>query len=249
MTRYTDYDPFAWVYNRHFGTYTLRFCPILEALVLPELAPHAPVMDLCCGTGQLARWLTERGYSVTGIDGSEAMLHFARENAPEASFVLADARSFTVPSTFHAVVSTSDSLNHLLSLEELTAAFRNVYTALIPGGVFLCDMNTHEHLPKLGTGEVNTSIVEDDHAFIMRTRYDTGTRLAYWDLTLFRLQNSWERADLTLIQRGYEETEICQALVEAGFSDARVFDAARCPEGLASLPCGRAFFMAWKEQP
>ena len=67
MTRYTEYDPFAWVYNRHWGTYTFRFCPILEVLVLPELAPHAQVMDLCCGTGQLARWLTDRGYCVTGL--------------------------------------------------------------------------------------------------------------------------------------------------------------------------------------
>lgn len=248
VTRYTEYDSFAWVYNRHWGAHTLRFCPLLEALVLPELSADAQVLDLCCGTGQMARWLTERGYAVTGIDGSEEELVFARENAPEAFFVLADARSFTMPSTFQAVVSTSDSLNHILSLEELTEAFRRVHVALKPNGIFFCDMNTHAYLPKLGTGSSNTSIVEDDHAFIVRTHYDEETRLAYWEVTIFRWQGTWERTDLTLTQRGYEETEICQALIDAGFSDVRAFDAARCPEWVSVLPPGRVFFLARKER-
>jgi len=161
---------------------------MIEALVLPTITSGAQVLDLCCGTGQLAHWLTDRGYAVTGLDGSEGMLHFARKNAPEASFVSADARAFSMPSTFHAVVSTSDSLNHLLTVEELVAAFRNVYAALLPGGTFLCDMNTHAYLPKLGTGNSNTSIAEDDHAFIVHTHYDEGTRLAYWDITIFSLR-------------------------------------------------------------
>lgn len=247
VTRYSEYDPFAWVYNRHWGAQTLRFCPMLEALLFPELGQHARVLDLCCGTGQMARWLTDLGHGVTGLDGSEAMLYFARENAPKASFVLADARSFILPPSYEAAISTFDSLNHILSLEELTAAFCNVYTALTPGGTFLCDMNTHAGLSKLGTGSSSTSTIENDHVFIVRTRYDEETRLACWDLTIFRLQETWQRTDLTLTQRGYEETEICQALAEAGFSDIRVFDAECCPEGVPSLPRGRAFFMVRKD--
>ena len=72
------------------------------------------------------------------------MLNFARENAPEASFVLADARSFTMPCRYHAVVSAYDSLNHILSSAELTTAFRNVNIALMPGGVLFCDLNVFQ---------------------------------------------------------------------------------------------------------
>jgi SAM-dependent methyltransferase len=246
VTRYTEYDPFAWIYNRHWCKHTLQtFTPVIETLLLPDLLSGAQILDLCCGTGQITRWLTDHGYHVTGLDGSAAMLEFARENAPDAAFILADARSFSMPSTFQAVVSTFDSLNHLLSIEELTMAFRNVQTALAPGGTFLCDLNIRQGF--LGRQNYGFSIVEDDNVCIVYTRYDDDTRLAYWDLTIFRLQQTWQRTDLTLTQRAYEEAEICQALTEAGFSNIQVFDAKRCPNGLASLPNGRAFFLAKKE--
>ncbi len=57
--RYTEYDPFAWVYNRHFGAQSLRkFCPIIEELLLSALVPEARILDLCCGTGHIVRWLS-----------------------------------------------------------------------------------------------------------------------------------------------------------------------------------------------
>jgi len=73
--RYAEYDPFAWIYNRHWGPVAIqRFLPIVEKLVLPHLPTGAHILDLCCGTGQLSHALAERGYQVTGIDGSENMI-------------------------------------------------------------------------------------------------------------------------------------------------------------------------------
>ena len=86
MPIYSDYDPFAWVYNKYWGNeFTPRVFPILEQLVLRELPAGARVLDLCCGTGQLAGTLTALGYRVTGVDGSTEMLRFARENALDYS--------------------------------------------------------------------------------------------------------------------------------------------------------------------
>lgn len=51
----SDYDRFARVYNLHWGSYAMRVVPTLEYLVLRHLPEQAAVMDLCCGTGQLAR--------------------------------------------------------------------------------------------------------------------------------------------------------------------------------------------------
>jgi ubiquinone/menaquinone biosynthesis C-methylase UbiE len=50
--------------------------------------PPARTLDVACGTGFLTRHL--RG-DVTGLDQSDAMLSFARENAPHATFVQGDA--------------------------------------------------------------------------------------------------------------------------------------------------------------
>jgi SAM-dependent methyltransferase len=83
MTRYSDYDAFAWVYNKHWGIrYAQLVLPTLEKLILPRLPENSHILDLCCGTGRLAQALVARGYQVTGLDGSQEMIGFARKNAP-----------------------------------------------------------------------------------------------------------------------------------------------------------------------
>ena len=94
MTNYSDYDRFAWVYNKHWGN---QFVPlalrVLEKLVFPHLPAKARILDLCCGTGQLAQALLARGHQVTGLDVSQEMLRLARQNAPTAEFIVADAKA------------------------------------------------------------------------------------------------------------------------------------------------------------
>ena len=142
--RYDLYDRFATVYDRHFGRFAVRVVPVLERLVFSHLPPGARVLDLCCGTGQLAAALTDRGFAVTGLDGSPGMLRIARRNAPAADFVLADARAFDLPAAFDAAVSTFDSINHVVDPTDLAAVFANVHRALRRGGRFAFDVNTDE---------------------------------------------------------------------------------------------------------
>jgi cyclopropane fatty-acyl-phospholipid synthase-like methyltransferase len=50
---------------------------------------------------------------------------------------VADASKFRVLGKFDGAVCTFDSLNHILSEEELSAALARTSAALKPGGVFL----------------------------------------------------------------------------------------------------------------
>ena len=159
---YSSYDLFAWIYNRHWGNSFLPFVlPILDNLVLTKLPKNARILDLCCGTGQLAQQLKTLGYRVTGIDGSSEMLNYARENAPGVEFLQADARSFQLPQKYHAVVSVFDSLNHIMSTRELGSVFHSAYAALRSGGIFMFDLNTEAGYFYEWNGDF--TIVEDDH--------------------------------------------------------------------------------------
>jgi len=60
--RYTEYDLFAWFYNRHWGWFARYACTWIEVLLLPGVPAGGRVLDLCCGTGQLAGMLTGMGY-------------------------------------------------------------------------------------------------------------------------------------------------------------------------------------------
>ena len=235
------YDRFAWLYDRHWGRDFTRWgLPVLDQLLLRDLPAGARLLDLCCGTGHLAQALTERGYRVTGVDASAAMLRFARQNAPAVEFVMADARTFSTAPVYAAVVSTFDSLNHLLTHEDLTAAFRTVFDALQPGGRFVFDLNMEAGYQARWHGSFG--IVEPDHVGVARAEWRPEDRLGHFHVTLFVQQNGWQRSDLTLTQRCYAEDEIRVLLGRAGFGEVRVYDAQRdfgVPGGV-----GRTFFEA-----
>lgn len=90
------------------------------------------------------------------------MLHYAWFNAPEATFVLDDARSLYLPHAIQGVISTSDSLNHILQLDELSQVFRNVYAALSPQGYFLFDFNVESrYQADAWNGSLSGGIVEE----------------------------------------------------------------------------------------
>jgi demethylmenaquinone methyltransferase/2-methoxy-6-polyprenyl-1,4-benzoquinol methylase len=57
-----------------FGLHRLWKRRVVE---LARVAPHAPALDLCCGTGDLAFALAQRGADVTGLDFSPQMLEVA----------------------------------------------------------------------------------------------------------------------------------------------------------------------------
>lgn len=243
MARYTAYDPFAWIYNRHWSHFPAEVMPVLEGLALQHLAPGAHVLDLCCGTGQLAQVLIERGYRVTGVDGSEQMLAFARQNAPEAEFILADARAFRLPAPVDAIFCIYDSLNHLVSLPDLSVVFHNVNKALRPDGRFLFDLNMAEKYEATWTD--STGIVDDGHACIVRGSYEAESRIARFDATIFVRGAQWERSDFTIWERCYAEQEVTAALSDAGFVDIsastwRELDPAGEP--------GRKFFVCKKRR-
>lgn len=82
--------------------------------LLPE---GAAVIDLGCGVGTDAGYLSEHGFDVTGIDFSEGMLEQARKAFPEVDFRKADLRE--MPSdigTFDGAVA-SYSLIHVMKAD------------------------------------------------------------------------------------------------------------------------------------
>jgi SAM-dependent methyltransferase len=212
---FSDYDAFARAFNRHWGPKAAGLLPVLDDLLLPRLPAHATLLDLCCGSGHLAHLLTLKGYEVTGVDGSQELLNFARRNAPQGVFVLADARSFVLPIRYDAAICMSDSLNHLLTLDELISAFQNVFSALREGGLFLFDLNMKHKYVTTWSGQF--AMVEDDSVCVVRAGYDPATRIGRFDATLFEKTPRWSRSDVALLQTWYPEPEVRSALQQVGF--------------------------------
>ncbi|AFZ60771.1 class I SAM-dependent methyltransferase [Anabaena sp. PCC 7938] len=201
--RYTDYDPWAWLYNEseaHLAS--RRLLPKLEQLVLSHLPVGGQILDLCCGTGQLTNLLILKGYQVTGLDGSEKMLHYAQKNAPNAKFLLGDARSFELPNTFDAVICTDSALNHIMSLEELKSVFRNVYAAMKENTRFFFDLGLENRYRNI---VFNDGELQQNYAWSVGETYNAEAKTGTFTITIFQPNNGqsskkYQQIDLILKQ-------------------------------------------------
>ncbi len=82
-----------------------RFCALLPGA--------GSVLDCGCGAGEpIARYLSQRGYAVMGVDSSPAMVRMFQARLPEQRALVADMRTLCLPRTFHGILAW-DSFFHL----------------------------------------------------------------------------------------------------------------------------------------
>ncbi|WP_375509335.1 class I SAM-dependent methyltransferase [uncultured Nostoc sp.] len=226
-TFYSGYDSQAWIYNQAAPELINKTLPSLKKLLLSHLPEEAHILDLGCGTGQLAQHLLLKGYKVTGLDESEEMLRFARENAPGGKFIVTDARYLEFLSIFDAVVSTNCVLNYIINLEELRWVFRNVYTALMENGLFVFNLDAEEEFLKYVQVSLNGD-VKDEYAYAELQKYDPENKIKRRQVTIFNLvQGNWQRSDTTLLEKCYSNSEVKSALENVGFTEVSIYDAER----------------------
>jgi SAM-dependent methyltransferase len=97
-----------------------------ERFVLVQVPPPARVLEVGCGSGELARALAVAGHSVTAID----------PNAPAGPlFRQVSLEDFTEPGPFDAVVA-SRSLHHV---PDLSRALEKIDSLLPRGGLIVLD--------------------------------------------------------------------------------------------------------------
>ena len=90
----------------------------VEKLFLRAKRPVRSLLDLACGTGTMTALLTERGYELIGVDGSEDMLLEAREKAQTLTgvpplFLHQSMPELDLYGTVEAAICCLDSLNYL----------------------------------------------------------------------------------------------------------------------------------------
>jgi SAM-dependent methyltransferase len=241
----SPFDPFAWFYDRHWAAPFEQWQrPALERVLFPYVKPGGRILDLCCGTGTLARQLVARGYSITGVDSSHGMLRIARENVPEGIFFQADAAGFALKQPVDAAVCVFDSLNHIIEADRLERVFHSVYAALEPGGCFVFDINTGAAYGE--RWDRTFCEVQPDHAFFLRGGFDRQARIGCTRVTMFRLTDSWQRWDVEIRQRPWEVSEIEPMLRSAGFAETCAYRACEDLEMTGHYGIGRVYCRAGK---
>lgn len=191
------------------------------------------ILDLGCGTGTLTELLAAKGYDMIGIDNSQEMLQIAMEKRQKSGYDILylqqDMREFELYGTVGTVISVCDSLNYLLSEEDLLTTLHLVDNYLYPGGLFIFDFNTvYKYEEVIG----DTTIAEnrEECSFIWENYYHREEEINEYELTIFvkndnREDNCFNRFSESHYQRGYTLEQMKRLIEKAGMEFIAAIDA------------------------
>src|SRR5918995_3278749 len=212
-------EDLAYIHDVGHADFALESAPGILEILAQNGIRDGLVVDLGCGSGLWARELIDAGYSVLGIDISEAMVEISRERVPEAEFRVGSLFEAEIPPCV-AVTAVSEVLNYLFDAENeeqgLGRLFRRVYDALDPGGLFVFDA--------LGRGQVPPGDrrrgfrVGEDWAVLSELEEDAGRGTMERRIVSFRKVGEHYRRDEEVHRvRVYAPEELSAELLLVGF--------------------------------
>lgn len=142
-----------WNSNLYDGNHS--FVSKLGQGVLELLSPieGEQILDVGCGTGDLAYQIAQHGAVVTGIDASENMIQQARNKYPKIEFATQNILELEYQNEFDAAFSNAA----LHWVKQPKQALKSIYNSLKPEGRFVAELGGKGNV-KLITDEIITQL-------------------------------------------------------------------------------------------
>jgi SAM-dependent methyltransferase len=111
------------------------------------------VLEIGCGTGQLAAPFINNKAAYTGMDISEQMLSIAKENHPQVSFLQADMRDFQLQQSFDFCFAAARTVSYLITNNDVCRAFTCMAASLSNNGILCFDfIDASRFIPLIKNG-------------------------------------------------------------------------------------------------
>lgn len=142
-----NYEAFAYLYDELMEDAPYDKWYDFTKVQIEKYFPDAKaILDVGCGTGEMLVRFAKGGYTVTGVDLSSDMLTVAHEklekNGLSCTLIEQDMREIEGLPTVDIVTVFCDSLNYLVTEEDVLLAFQQFHHVLNENGLLLFDVHS-----------------------------------------------------------------------------------------------------------
>lgn len=188
----------------------------IEELIQEGQPNGKQLLDIGCGTGELLLRMA-KNYQCDGMDLSEGMLKVAQRKLKhrEVRLFLGDMVEFDTGYRYDIMVSLFDTVNHILSLEELESHLKSVEKSLNPGGIYIFDVVDREFMETMFPGDV---FVDNRKDITCIWEHEIEEGIDYIDATYFlkNSRGSWDKLTESYSKKIFSSIEIEETISKTG---------------------------------
>ena len=123
--------------------YTKKEADFVQAIARRYLQNPHSLLDIACGAGRHGRELSNMGYKVVGVDGSEKLLEIARSKDKKTTYKQFDMRSFELGQQFDVAICLWDAFPYLSQKEDVELFLEKCLKHIKKGGLLIIDFRNY----------------------------------------------------------------------------------------------------------
>lgn len=209
------------------------------------------LLDAGTGTGSFIRLMTDK-YECIGLDISEEMLDIARSGpgAEKVLWICQDMCRMDLFGSVTAIVSLTDSVDHIITEKKLLGFFKRAHNFLDPGGLLIFDVFTEAHFSS-DTGIMENFVDLENESCFWSGRYDKKSRICTYNISCFTRTGAeadlYRRYDDVIREKIWSEEILNSFLRQAGFSTIRCIQGGRYGAPGGKTGRDRLYYICEKE--
>jgi SAM-dependent methyltransferase len=183
------------------------------------------VLEIGCGTGNLAEKFLSNGFQYTGTDLSKSMLDIAAAKYPQGKFREADMRNFLLDEKYDACFFAGRTSAYLVSDDDMRKALKSICNNLKENGIVCFDcIDAEKFIPLIENGKQVVHTAAYNGRRFHRASYwqpaDDAAGVFNWESIYFEIDGNGDKKEIgrdNSVLRSFTKREMEEMITGSGF--------------------------------
>lgn len=216
-----SYEQFAYYYDSLMDP---QFYEDYLSFIKKHVPSFYEVLELGCGTSEIAIRLAKEDYKVFATDLSDDMIEVSKQKAMYENVDLmlqkVDMTDFSTSYPVDLILCACDSLNYVLDEQKVKDTFKNVYVSLTDEGTFIFDVNSLYKMNHILNNYVEEA---DDEEFAFKWEVSSDQKGSVIHKVFIHDKVENDIVNETHYQKTYSVDEYLSWLNECGFKNVQIY--------------------------